>query len=55
MEFVARAGQTSEPHALEACWIFRCAKRISTRLRSSRDFMKAFDPINRRAISRASS
>jgi hypothetical protein len=36
-------------------WILRCAKRISTRLRSSRDLRKRFVPISRRARSRASS
>src|ERR1700746_3311832 len=35
--------------------VFKCAKRISTRFRSSRDLANAFVFIFRRAVSRASS
>src|SRR4051794_24496832 len=35
-------------------WVFRCANRISTRFRSSRDLANAFVFIFRRATSRAS-
>ena len=54
-EFVACTGKPSQPHALEAMMDinFKWAKRISTRLRWSRDLRKAFVRISRRGTSRA--
>ena len=52
-ELIARTGKTSQPHALETVVNFKWAKRISTRLRWSRDLRNAIVRISRRATSRA--
>jgi hypothetical protein len=54
-ELIAGTGEATQPKSFEAKVDLKCAKRISTRFRSSRDLAKALVPIFRRATSRASS
>ncbi len=55
VELVARASEAPQAHALEAMWVFRCAKRISTLFLSSRDFANSSVRMMARVMSRASS
>src|SRR6266568_510346 len=55
VELIASAGKAPQPHTLETVVVFRCAKRISTFLRSLRDLANSGVPIKARVASRASS